>query len=47
MNDSCIQKFDNFEIGNLSEMIDFKDSLFVNMAKTVTMLSLYYGSGKI
>lgn len=47
MNYSCIQKIDIFEIGDLSEQIDFKDSLFANMAKTVTMLSLYYGSGKI
>jgi hypothetical protein len=39
LNDSCIQKFDNFEIRNLSELKAFEDSFFVNMAKTVTMLS--------
>jgi hypothetical protein len=37
---SCIQKFDNFKIDDFARRIVIRDSFFVNMAKTVTMLSL-------
>jgi hypothetical protein len=33
MNDSRIQKIDNFEIGVVSVVIDSKESLFANVAK--------------
>jgi hypothetical protein len=33
MNDSRIQKIDNFELGVLSVVIDSKESLFANVAK--------------
>jgi hypothetical protein len=47
MNDCCIQKVDNFEIEEICNSGRLNDSPFVNMAKTVTLLSLYLRSGKI
>jgi hypothetical protein len=37
---SCIQKFDNLKIDEFAKRIVFRIHFFVNMAKTVTMLSL-------